>query len=416
MKKHATPTLTLISPAPRASRRPEPAAVVPPVATPGDRLVVNGGAYRIARALPSSTGREVYAAERAGQPVVVKTHARLEAAATRCAPIGVTARYIDSDRRYLVREWLEGRDLNAVLPLVDASDRAPLMRKLAEALRRLHGTGIVHGDVRAWNVWLSPSLDSVRLLNFDWSLLDGQGYDPSHHGPRPAHDTAIDWEAYETLERFVRARTRQPHHDTAWRADADSGDLAGRMLAERCRIVDVLAGYAGLEAHDDAEPREVCYLRMPGADDLFTVADRVGVTATGERAARHPFQGGRRTDPHRAESGRLRVALREYGERLPDAGYIDLAIVALGAGEDGEAFAEAARQAYELATERALFVLSGARQRSEAAMAVTTSARRVCPQAVVEAGTFGPWTRTPDYVLVDFDGPDSTGVTLRKSA
>lgn len=409
--------LTLISPGPRAGdARPRPVAGGRPLGwvetaatsapARGDRLVINGHPYRIARTLPSGHGRETYAAERAGRPVLIKVHARLEAEATRRAPAIVTAPFVEHDQRYLVREWLEGRDLNAALPFLDASDRAPVLRKLADAVRRLHDSGIVHGDLRAWNVWLSPQLDAVRLLNFEWSVLDGQGYDRTHHGPRPSRDVDIDWEAFESLDRFVRARTRQPQHETAWRADTDAGDLAGRLLAHRTRIVRALAGYAGIEPHGGQEPREVCYLRMPGGDDLFRVADRAGV------ASRWGSRGERMHD----DDQHLRIAFREHGEQLPESGFVDLTVVAVGASDDERVYIEAATQAFRTASERALFVLSGQGRRAEAAMAVTSAARRLCPRAVVETGTFGPWTRTPDYVLVDFDGPDAGGMAARKLA
>ena len=415
MKKHDAPTLTLVTPAPRASEPRRVAgerargwidSAVTHMPTSGGRLVINGHPYRIARPLPSGNGRETYAAERAGTPVFIKVHARLEAEATKRAPRVVTAPFVEHDQRYLVREWLDGHDLNAVLPFLDASDRAPMLHKLADALKRLHASGIVHGDLRAWNVWLTPQLDTVRLLNFEWSVLDGHGYDPTHHGPRPARDIDIDWEAFESLERFVRARTRQPQHETAWRAETDSGDLAGRLLAQRMRIVRALAEYAGLEPHGGQEPHEVCYLRMPGGDDLFRVADRAGV------ASRWGARGERMHD----DDQHLRIAFREHGESLPESGFIDLTVVAVGASDDEGAYTEAAAQAFHTASERALFVLSGQGRRAEAAMAVTSAARRLCPRAVVETGTFGPWTRTPDYVLVDFDGPDSGGMAARKLA
>ncbi len=422
MNKHAAPTLTLISRGPQASsdrRRPGlalgerslgrpggAAAMVAHAPGRGGHLVINGHPYRIARPLPSGDGREMYAGDRAGRAVLIKAHARLEAEATRRAPASVTAPYVENDQRYLVREWLDGHDLNAVLPFLDAKDRAPLLRKLADALKRLHDGGIVHGNLRAWNVWLTPRLEAVRLINFEWSVLDGEGYDPAHHGPRPPRDTDIDWEACESLERFVRARTRQPQHESAWRAEAEGGDLAGRLLAERTRIITALVDYAGVDPDGGQDPREVCYLRMPGGDDLFTVADRAGVAG----------QWGSRAERTRAADRHLRVAFREHGETLPQAGFVDLTIVAVGASDDETAFAEAAEHAFRTASDRALFVLSGQGRRAEAAMAVRSAARRLCPRATVETGTFGPWTRTPDYVLVDFDGPEKGGQALRRPA
>lgn len=71
--------------------------------------------------------------------------------------------------QYLVMEFLEGPGLNSLIigrnpGLVGR--RAPLIRQAAEALSAVHKAGFIHRDICPRNFVVSPSLDTLKLIDF----------------------------------------------------------------------------------------------------------------------------------------------------------------------------------------------------------------------------------------------------------
>lgn len=144
-----------------------------------------GECYELERKLGEGSFGETWRARdlsRAGMPVVVKisragqgarlAHTRELAAIRQLPDVPHIARVVchggDDDRAWIAYEWIEGRDLAAVLgtgplPLPVA---LPIARALAEALAALHARGFIHRDLKPSNVLLPahPERDGPAVL------------------------------------------------------------------------------------------------------------------------------------------------------------------------------------------------------------------------------------------------------------
>ncbi len=372
-----------------------PLRLVEPLAS--RTIEVNGHSYFPVRRLSLRSGKEVFQAEGPTGLVLLKSHQRLEVTANRRAPAGTAPRVIESDDRYLAREFLPGHDLNKLIGSLDGGSRLVLVHRLHEQLRRLHGAGVVHGDLRAWNVWIEPGLAGVQLINFDWSLVDGQGFCTQHHGAARSKPEDIDLEALDALVQFIRAGVRQPRHETAWRAPLGCQDLAETVFDQRLAVVQALCSFAGLPHLPGVRVR-ICYVRESGADDLLEIGDRAGCG---------PGSGW--TGPG-ADSGTM-VQLYEEPGRLPSA-LADLAIVALGSIDDSNTYERAARKAAGVGCGCALFVLAADGNRGRCLSALRQAVRSVSGSRTVDVGRFTPGGIDPDYVVVYFDVARGSAASL----
>lgn len=149
-------------------------------------------------------------------------------------------------------------------------------------------------------------------------------------------------------------------------------------------VVELLSACAGL-APDAGEPLDVLYVHLPGGDDLFRLASRTGG----------------RLGPAGCVPG---VRMRARGAAGP-VDFADLGVVAMGPRLTAPEARTAARMARELACRRVLFVLPAGRHAGASATALASACRRIVPDAIVETGSFTPWGRQPDYVVVNFDAP-----------
>jgi hypothetical protein len=351
-------------------------------------VAINGRPYFLGRRLSLRTGKEVFLAEGPDGPVLVKTHQRMEVLASRRAPSGVAPRIIESDNRYIVREFLQGHDLNKLIGSLDAASRLVLVYRLTEQVRRLHASGVVHGDLRAWNVWIEPGLASVQLINFDWSLVDGEGHCAEHHGPERSRPEEIDLEGLDALVQFIRAGVRQPRHETAWRAPSGEGDLARVVFDRRMAVVQALSSYAGIPQVGGL-PMSICYVRESGADDLLEIGDRAGCGPGGGWSGA-------------GEGPEACVRLYEEPGQLPSAP-ADLAIVALGSIDDLTAYERAVRKAAGVGCGCALFVLAAEGNRNRCLSALRQAVRRVAGSRALDVGRFSASADEPDFALVFFD-------------
>jgi tetratricopeptide (TPR) repeat protein len=69
------------------------------------------------------------------------------------------------DADYLVLEFVRGQTLRSALPNLAAADKPALLAKVARALAVAHREGIVHRDLKADNVMLTPD-GSIKILDF----------------------------------------------------------------------------------------------------------------------------------------------------------------------------------------------------------------------------------------------------------
>lgn len=82
----------------------------------------------------------------------------------------------DDDRAFTVMELLEGETLESRLAREGALTTAvagPLFLVLADALRAIHAQGVVHGDLKPANVFLTTANPGVRLVDFGLSKVEG---------------------------------------------------------------------------------------------------------------------------------------------------------------------------------------------------------------------------------------------------
>lgn len=152
-------------------------------------------------------------------------------------------------------------------------------------------------------------------------------------------------------------------------------------------LVSVLGDCAGLTG---APSLDVVHVTLPGGDDLVRLASRTGArlgpVALGGRAVR-----GGATDPD---------------------GLADLGIVCVGAAMTASEVRAAVRLAQQLACRRVLFVLPAARASADTAKALSQTSRLLAPFAGVDSGSFGPWSRQPDFVTLNFEASPEDGVAM----
>jgi serine/threonine-protein kinase len=82
----------------------------------------------------------------------------------------------DDDRAFTVMELLEGETLDARLAREGALAPAiagPILLVLADALRAIHAHGVVHGDLKPANVFLTAAAPRVRIVDFGLSKVEG---------------------------------------------------------------------------------------------------------------------------------------------------------------------------------------------------------------------------------------------------
>merc|ERR1711920_616925 len=80
----------------------------------------------------------------------------------------------------LVLEFFEGRSLEDTVRKspkkhLTENQARPLFLKLMSAVAHLHAHNIIHRDVKAENILVSPALDSIRLLDFNTATATAAG-------------------------------------------------------------------------------------------------------------------------------------------------------------------------------------------------------------------------------------------------
>lgn len=140
------------------------------------------------RALDVEPEREVILkllrADRVRDPRALESlQAELDAAARLDHP-AVAGGYLlerDGERIFLVRDYVEGRDLST-LRAQPWSVVMPVVAQVAEALGAMHAQGVVHRDLKSSNVILRGD-GSVCIIDLGAAALDGDAHTPATGSP-----------------------------------------------------------------------------------------------------------------------------------------------------------------------------------------------------------------------------------------
>jgi len=82
----------------------------------------------------------------------------------------------DDERAFTVMELLAGETLESRLQrdgAMSIETAAPILLGVASALEEIHGRGVVHGDLKPANVFLTPSAPFAKLVDFGLSKVEG---------------------------------------------------------------------------------------------------------------------------------------------------------------------------------------------------------------------------------------------------
>lgn len=158
----------------------------------------------------------------------------------------------------------------------------------------------------------------------------------------------------------------------------------------------MLGACAGF-SREESGPLDVIYVNLPGGDDLFRLASRTGG----------------RLGPTGCVPG---VRVRAHAGGTVQDGFADLGVVTVAAVLSQSEAKAAARLASELGCRRVMFVLPAATRASDGAKALADACKSVMPLAHTEPGTFGPWSRQPDYLTVVFDAPPEYALSMTMAA
>ncbi|MGE3276419.1 MAG: hypothetical protein AB7O67_15000 [Vicinamibacterales bacterium] len=159
-------------------------------------------------------------------------------------------------------------------------------------------------------------------------------------------------------------------------------------------VVELLGACAGLSA---SAALDVVYVHLPGGDDLFRLATRTGG----------------RLGPTGCTPG---VRMRAHGTPADENPAADLGVVTVGAELSAAEAKAAARLAGDLDCRRVMFVLPASSKAGNAAKAIAEACKTQMPLAIVEPGTFGPWSRQPDFLTVVFDAPPEYALSMPMAA
>jgi TP53 regulating kinase-like protein len=75
---------------------------------------------------------------------------------------------VDVDEAAIVMEYVEGRKVRDIVADLDKEERVALFRSIGESAGRLHGAGIIHGDLTTSNIIES----SGRVVFIDFGLAE----------------------------------------------------------------------------------------------------------------------------------------------------------------------------------------------------------------------------------------------------
>ena len=255
----------------------------------GDRILLSdfGGRFSLSRKVSSGGMSDVYE----GTDLENGNKIALKIASSESIPLEYANRYITREslalgkirhpnivsffgtgqiegRNYLVLEFVEGDSVDDRVRSRPFSwpDASAVLKGLSDALSAVHERGVVHADITANNVSLSPAPDgSVRPVLLDFGFV--KFMDPIlDQGRTPSEDVVLGTFRYLAPEMVFRAISPDFDH----RADIYSlGVLAYRMLSGYYPF-DGPTDYSILLKHRDEPPKP-----LSGLPGLPPEADRM---------------------------------------------------------------------------------------------------------------------------------------------
>ena len=244
----------------------------------------------------------------------------------------------ESDRFYIVMEYIEGQDLEVIVQehgLFGFEEVADCIRQAAEGLAHAHGRNMIHCDIKPSNLLLSDQ-GTIKILDMGMARLAGSGEDSGEQ---------VDHKVLGTID-YMSPEQAMDGPDFDHRADIyslgctlyflltgrppfDEGTLTQRIVKHQTQPPpDILA------THPDApqELVDIC-MKMMAKDpaDRYQSADEVSRLLTGWREPTHSDDGqpqseGQPQDAHSPQppgaasataQGPTNLAMEEL--RVPDA-------------------------------------------------------------------------------------------------
>ena len=164
-----------------------------------ERLVAWGGMASIFRAIDTKSGQTVALKIPHARDRRALEQCRLESEIlARCGHPHLVRKLpaTETNRDYLVLEWLDGRPLRSVLDecgFLAAEHAIRISLAICDALEHLHGCGVVHCDLKPENVMVSPE-GNIKLIDFAtaadlnakwwrWGRMNREGGSPDYASP-----------------------------------------------------------------------------------------------------------------------------------------------------------------------------------------------------------------------------------------
>jgi serine/threonine-protein kinase len=153
---------------------------------------------------------------------------------------------LESGAPYMVMEYLEGRDLGALVheqgPL-DLADAAEYVAQACEALVEAHALGIVHRDIKPSNLFLTRDLDGrpcIKVLDFGVSkLIEASGEQAGGDLRMTDTFTLLGSPVYMAPEQMRAARNADARSDL-WSMGVTLYELVtGRLPFEAGTMIDL---------------------------------------------------------------------------------------------------------------------------------------------------------------------------------
>jgi len=143
---------------------------------------------------------------------------------------------VDVRNAVIIMEFIEGKQVKAVLDILSEKSRGDLCGKIGQLIGRLHGSGVVHGDLTTSNMILDSE---GRIVMVDFGLgektteLEAKGVD-LHLMKRALQSTHYEF-ADESFENIIRGYAKVLGKEHAKKVLAKIAEIEkrGRYVAER---------------------------------------------------------------------------------------------------------------------------------------------------------------------------------------